>query len=229
MTTCPLKTSQSSIYRTFWSQQDHCAYFKGLLMATNEVCEGIHPQLPYVCVYNNIMPLTIWFITTTPNFWESIVNFFYGLHHRSPMFQVLWLHSCCVWFVDKDDFFYSNHQEDDNWRYYKTFPQQHILQVPWSTTKHCWINSYSHLEGSQSIFLWPSFSNRWTSQKEEILEQSLMYDQLPSKWLGQPIAFGRVAYNNTHHSSLGHTPFLQSMDNTLSLIPWQWVGWIIWL
>jgi hypothetical protein len=67
-------------------------------------------------------------------------------------------------------------------------------------------NSYPHLERSQSIFLWPSSSNRWTSLKEEVLEQSLMYDQLPSKWLGRPITFGRVAYNNTYHSSLGHIP-----------------------
>ncbi len=51
MTTRPLNTSQPSIYRTFWSQLDHCTYLKGLLKATNvEVCEGIHPQLQYVCV-----------------------------------------------------------------------------------------------------------------------------------------------------------------------------------
>ncbi len=88
MTTCPLNTSQPSIYRTFWSQQDHCAYFKGLLMATNvEVCEGIHPQLQYVCVNNNIMPLTIWFITTTPNFWKSIVSFFMDFIIDLPCFK----------------------------------------------------------------------------------------------------------------------------------------------
>jgi hypothetical protein len=148
-------------------------------MATNvEVCEGIHPQLQYMCVNNSIMPLTIWFITTTPNFWKSIVISFYGLHHRSPMFQVLWLHSCCARSIDKDETIYSNHQDHENWRYHKTFRQQHILQVPWSTIKYYWISIHIHiLEGSHSIFLSPPSSNKWTGQKEDVLEQSLMYDQ----------------------------------------------------
>jgi hypothetical protein len=42
-----------------------------------------------------------------------------------------------------------------------------------------------------------------------------MYDQLPSKWLHWPIAFGWVTYNNTYHSSLGHTPFFAKYGRRL--------------
>ncbi len=206
MIICPLNTSQPSIYRRFWSQQDHCAYFNGLLMATNvKVCEGIHPQLQYVCVYN-IMPLTIWFITTTSNF-ENPLSFFWWTssqisHVSSSMTPFLF---CSIGWQKWNILF----QPPRAWQL-KVLQNFSSTTYITSTMVYNWtlldFNSYPHLERSQSIFLWPSSSNRWTSLKEEVLEQSLMYDQLPSKWLGRPITFGRVAYNNTYHSSLGHIP-----------------------
>ncbi len=75
----------------------------------------------YVCLNKSTMPLDIWFVTPIPSWWKSMFIFFYGLHHKSPMLQMLKFHSCCGWLVDKDGAFYSNHQDHDKWKYYKTF------------------------------------------------------------------------------------------------------------
>ncbi len=42
-----------------------------------------------MCVRKNTMPLAIWFIIINPSPWKSIVIYFYGLHHKFPMFQIL--------------------------------------------------------------------------------------------------------------------------------------------
>jgi hypothetical protein len=89
-TTHLLNTSWFSICRAFWSQQNHWTYFKEFLAATNvEVYERIHLHLGYVCVSKSTMPLAIWFITIIPNPWKSIIIYFYGFHHKFPMFQTL--------------------------------------------------------------------------------------------------------------------------------------------
>jgi len=157
-------------------------------------------------------------------------QFFYGLHHRSPMFQVLWLHSCCAWLVDKDETFYSNHQEHGNWRYYKTFPQQHILQVPWSTTKHCWISIHIHIwKGpNQSFFDHHTQIDEQAKRKRYWNNFWCMINYHQNDWVNLlPLGELHITVHIIHHLVTLH--FLQSMDDILSLIPWQWVGWIIWL
>jgi hypothetical protein len=54
-----------------------------------EVYERIHLHLGYVCVSKNTMPSAIWFIAIIPNPCKSIVIYFYGFHHKFPMFQFL--------------------------------------------------------------------------------------------------------------------------------------------
>ncbi len=54
-----------------------------------EVYERIHLHLGYVCVSKSTMPFAIWFITIIPNPWKSIIIYFYGFHHKFPMFQIL--------------------------------------------------------------------------------------------------------------------------------------------
>lgn len=89
-TTHLLNASGLPIYRAFWSQQNHRTYFKRFLVATNvEVYERIHLHLGYVCVRKSTVPSAIWFITINPSPWKSIVIYFYGLHHKFPMFQIL--------------------------------------------------------------------------------------------------------------------------------------------
>jgi len=68
-------------------------------VATNvEVYERIHLHLGYVCVSKSTMPSAIWFITIIPNPWKSIVIYFYGPHHKFPMFQIL-LESIFLWLI----------------------------------------------------------------------------------------------------------------------------------
>jgi hypothetical protein len=79
-----------------------------------------------VCKWKHRGKSAIWFITTIPSCWKSMVIFLYGVDHSFFMFQILQLHSCGDQSIDKYGTFYTNHLDCDKWRYHIKCFWQHI-------------------------------------------------------------------------------------------------------
>jgi hypothetical protein len=127
-----------------------------------------------ISYYLKNVPLTIY----NPSWFLKIHgHLFYGLHHKPSMLHVLQFHSCCGWSIDKDNTFYSIHQNVTNQNITKlSLNNINNKQVPWPSVKHylkLWISIHIHIleknivafKGPNQFFFDKSSPNRWTNWK----------------------------------------------------------------